>query len=379
MLPDLSSRALLPALVLTALPALAQGDRWLTIDSTDNNLRRVDPYTGTTLQSIGITATTGTVNGCNGLAVHPTTGELWVILQIQGQAASRTLAKLNPTTGAATPVGQMGDRFAGIAFDAAGTLYGVTGDGATTPETLYTINQSNAQPTSFLTLGNGTDGEAIGFHPPTGLMFHASGIGARNGPEILETINLQTRTITPVSMSVGEWEEALAITHFTGPNMLVVDLNADVFVLAPSGAINSISTLDHFPKGIVNLKTTGGAYFTVFGGGCPAANGLIPVLGGSGTPAGNARVDLRYRNGPAMAPAVLALGLGTQTFQLTPACSLQNLPLSAIIVPLTLSAMGDADLGLTIPVLPAFDFYFQGGQVASNVLALTNPLRTHVQ
>jgi hypothetical protein len=180
-------------------------------------------------------------------------------------------------------------------------------------------------------------------------------------------------------MSVGEWDEALAITHFTGPNMLVVDLNADVFVLAPSGAINSISTLDHFPKGIVNLKTTGGAYFTVFGGGCPSANGLIPVLGGSGTPAGNAQVQVRYRNGAPMAPAVLGLGIGTQTLQLTPSCSLQNLPLTAIIVPLTLSAMGDADVPLTIPALPAFDFYFQGGQVASNVLSLTNPLRTHVQ
>src|SRR5262247_3267895 len=54
-------------------------------------------------------------------------------------------------------------------------LYGVTGDGATTPETLYRIDKTNGAMTFVLALGNGANGEAIGFRPQDGYLYHASG------------------------------------------------------------------------------------------------------------------------------------------------------------------------------------------------------------
>ena len=88
---------------------------------------------------------------------------------------------INPATGVATSIGNTGDQFAGLAFNSSGTLYAVVGDkknaagGGLPPETLFTLNTSNAAPTQVLVLGRGNDGEAIGFNPNDGLIYHASG------------------------------------------------------------------------------------------------------------------------------------------------------------------------------------------------------------
>ena len=41
----------------------------------------------------------------------------------------------DPSTGVTTSIGDTGDRFTGLAFDSAGILYAVTGDGAGVLET----------------------------------------------------------------------------------------------------------------------------------------------------------------------------------------------------------------------------------------------------
>src|SRR4029453_545077 len=62
-----------------------------------------------------------------------------------------------------------------------GTLFAMVGDkktstgGGLAPETLFTLNTSSAAPTQILVLGRGNDGEAIGFNPNDGLLYHASG------------------------------------------------------------------------------------------------------------------------------------------------------------------------------------------------------------
>ena len=88
---------------------------------------------------------------------------------------------INPATGVATSIGDTGDQFVGLAFNSSGTLFAVVGDkrntagGGLPPETLFILNTSNAAPTQVLVLGRGNDGEAIGFNPNDGLIYHASG------------------------------------------------------------------------------------------------------------------------------------------------------------------------------------------------------------
>ena len=68
-----------------------------------------------------------------------------------------------------------------LAFNSSGTLFAVVGDkkntagGGLPPETLFILNTSNAAPTQVVVLGRGNDGEAIGFNPNDGLIYHASG------------------------------------------------------------------------------------------------------------------------------------------------------------------------------------------------------------
>ena len=123
-----------------------------------------------------------TVTGVNGLTVHPNlappldenNGKVYAVLKVTG-VSGRVLATVDPATGVATTVGNLGDNFASISFREDGQLFGVTGDGATVPETLYLIDKTNATKTVAAALGAGGDGEAIAYNPVDDRFYHWSG------------------------------------------------------------------------------------------------------------------------------------------------------------------------------------------------------------
>ncbi|HEY4548588.1 MAG TPA: PEP-CTERM sorting domain-containing protein [Pedomonas sp.] len=139
----------------------------------------------------------------------------------------------------------------------AAVLYGVTGDGATTPESLFVINQSDASSTFFMALGNGDDGETIAYNPNDGLMYHASGIS--DGDRFWEAINLNTRTIVLSTQFVGPNvdDETLAITYNpnTG-NFLAVDRDDEFFDVTPLGAATDIGDVEDNLKGLAFVGDT---------------------------------------------------------------------------------------------------------------------------
>ena len=77
----------------------------------------------------------------------------------------------------------------------AAVLYGITGDGGSPSETMFTIDKATAVGTQFLTLGAGGDGEAIGFNPVDGRMYHASA-------NVWESIDLSV-PIVVTSLAIG--------------------------------------------------------------------------------------------------------------------------------------------------------------------------------
>ena len=155
-------------------------------------LRQIDPATGLDLDTKVITLAGEVVNGANGLATNPLTGELFAVLKLQGQSG-RQLVTLDPLTGVATSIGDTSEKIAGLTFDSSGTLYGVSGDGGNTPETLFTIDTGTGVLTQFVTLGAGDDGETIAFNPDDGMIYHTSGLGTQNVDEIFESIDLGTK------------------------------------------------------------------------------------------------------------------------------------------------------------------------------------------
>ena len=249
-----------------ATPPSAYADRTLFTVSIPNNggpnLRVANPLNGATIATIPITLTGFSVLGSTGLARDPTTGKLWGLLRVSGATSCSSggnipqLVTINPGTGVATNVGSAGDCFSGLAFSSNGTLYGVTGDGANTPATLYTLNKSTAAPTLAKALGNGDFGEAIGFNPTDGLIYHASGFGV--GDQVFESINPANLAAAPVNIprSGFDYTEALGMTHSHGNTMLLTDGGCPLtpcpglLTITTSGVATSLGVMDHDAKGL---------------------------------------------------------------------------------------------------------------------------------
>ena len=113
----------------------------------------------------------------------------------------RLLVTLDVATGVGALVGNLGDNFSSIAFRGDGQLFGVTGDGATVPETLFTIDKATGVPTVATALGNGADGEVIAYSWANNTFYHWSG----NGTVFFESVQSTVPyTVTPISSDIAE-------------------------------------------------------------------------------------------------------------------------------------------------------------------------------
>lgn len=228
--------------------------------SNDDLLREIDPLTGATMSAISITHAGGiTVEGGTGLATHPQSGELYAVLRLQGQSG-RELVTIDPSTGIATSIGNTQDNFAGIVFDDEGTLYGVTGDGANVSETLFALDTTTAISTLVTPLGNGDDGETIGFNPDDGLLYHASGhIGGCPPGDLSSCVVFETiartapYTITniPISGTLLTDEEAQALVYWQGGFLWKQNHGTGpLYWTTPDGMPTFVGDMDHQAKGL---------------------------------------------------------------------------------------------------------------------------------
>jgi len=212
----------------------------------DDMIRIIDPTTGIEISTQTITAVGQTVTGANGMASHPITDELFIIFKASG-VSGRLLGTINPGSGVVTEIGNTGDNFSAIAFNATGVLYGVTGDGANTSETLFTINTTTAAATLVLALGAGSDGEVIAFCPVDGLMYHQSG---RDTNRAFESIDLNTLVVTPIVPSGFNTDEVFGMTW---------DADAGHFLL--SNIDRQLSSLTTGGIGTLIATWTDGVYY----------------------------------------------------------------------------------------------------------------------
>ena len=140
MLKDLRVLVVVLSIALVVGVAAPASAQFLYAGSSfDPVLNTLNPTSGATVNSVTVSSATYIIDQVKGLAAEPTTGELYAILRgsSPGEGGSNQffLATIRPDTGEATVIGELSDRFSGLAFDAAGTLYGVTGDGAFVAET----------------------------------------------------------------------------------------------------------------------------------------------------------------------------------------------------------------------------------------------------
>lgn len=374
---------LLASLLASAVPA--QGDHLYSVCVTDGNFRRVNPLTGLTSSSTPM-VTTGAVNvmSCTGLARDSVTGQLYAILRLVGSQTVRRLAIIDPATAVVSVIGAFPDSFASLAFRADGVLFAVTGDGASVPETLYTVDVNTAATTFVMSLGSGSDGEAIAF-AEDGFLYHLSGFGVPNVHEVFERIDTTTNVITSVPLSGFDYTEVHSVTAWVGGNLLASDLNDNRIVINTSGVVRLLGSWQEGPvKGLAFVPSPPTQpFFHAYGGGCAPAGGAIPLLVGSGIPSPSLAVQVNL----VLAPfTVGVLGIGAANVSApfpSPTCQIQILPLWAPdLFGFATTPSGTWTLPLVLPTGLPPDLFFQVALIDAGGpggLIVSNPLQAHIQ
>jgi hypothetical protein len=219
-----------------------------TVSPYGSNLVQYDLISGLSLSDAPITLSGFTVEAGTGLATDPITCSVYGILKLQGEA-TRSLVTINTGTGEATLVGDTGKRFAGITFDLAGNLYGVTGDGeADLPSSLYSINKTTGAASlivQFNTTGDG--GETIAYNPVDGFIYHFSG---SEDELVFQKVNLGDNSITDISLSTFWEEEFFGMTYAASENLFIAStIENEILRVSASGVVSDLITTADYIKG----------------------------------------------------------------------------------------------------------------------------------
>lgn len=139
-----------------------------------NEWYSIDVDTAVTSSILSVTVPTRTITGIIAAAMDPTSGKTYAIVKAAA-VAGRLLIIIDLATAAGVEVGNLGDNFSSLAFRSDGQLFGLTGDGATVPETMYLIDKTNATKVFARTLSNGLDGEVLAYNSNDAFFYHWSG------------------------------------------------------------------------------------------------------------------------------------------------------------------------------------------------------------
>jgi len=206
----------------------------VTRNGADINLYSTADYTS---QADYTLTSTDDLGAFNGLAVDPTTGQWYAAAQ--DFSGTRYLAEVDLSAGTVSFIGAFGDHISSIAFDASGTLYGVTGFNGSTYETLYTIDLATGAITSFVALTTSSDGEALAYCPDDGLLYRASGYSDGNWD--LDAIDLSTGAITSV-VSGGDTPEVHSMSWDPATStFLMADIDTQAVSVDTSGTLTTLS------------------------------------------------------------------------------------------------------------------------------------------
>ena len=201
-----------------------------------------------------------TVNGMNCITVDPTSGLFYVIAKVS--AGPRRLGVIDTATGIITDRGSMGDNFSYLTFAPNGRLWGVTGDGASCSECLYSVNKTNAATTYIRTLGNGADGEVICFRPADGFIYHWSG-NSTTEYEKIDTTLYNITSIGSYSAPIGNSEVFGATINPVSGNFIINDINSDVEDWNSLGPISNLGVTKNILSNDLDVRGF------VFGGNNP--------------------------------------------------------------------------------------------------------------
>ncbi|MGY8689243.1 MAG: hypothetical protein ACKVHP_16100, partial [Verrucomicrobiales bacterium] len=71
--------------------------------------------------------------------------------------------------------------------------------------------------------------------------------------KVLETINLATKEVTPITLQ-GNWEEGKSLTSLGGGHYLIAD-ETTVYLVTSDGLVAPVGKVDHIAKGMALVPT----------------------------------------------------------------------------------------------------------------------------
>ncbi|MDP6715970.1 MAG: hypothetical protein QF368_15295 [SAR202 cluster bacterium] len=219
-----------------------------SISSTNALLSAINPADGSTISSVAITVSEDTVNGGTGLVVNQIDGKLWALLKLASDTSKRELVTIDPATGVATRIGNTGNKFAALAFDDKGALFGLTGDGANlNKDSLFTLNTANASSTYICAFTDPNRGESMAFNPVDGFLYHISGLQA-----ILERVtDTSTNPCSTTNIPLtGYPNEAQALTYWKSQGVFLSSGGKKLHSISAGGVVTELGRLDHTSKGL---------------------------------------------------------------------------------------------------------------------------------
>lgn len=233
------------------------GSDFYAVDGSSNQLRMIDPTTGGDLSAVDVSLDGENVTRVTALAVDPGTDELYAVLRTNVSGNTRRLVIIDPDTGNGTILGDLDDSFSAIAFDAGGSLYGLTGDGASVPCSLYEINKTDATTTFIATLAEvDWSGEALAFNPGDDLLYRISGMGGAEAFQSVEIVDDGgTKTVMVNELSVA-WlgDNVRGMTYAGGGELFLSDRSSSdgggLWVLDTSGDLRFIGSIDDGAHGL---------------------------------------------------------------------------------------------------------------------------------
>ncbi|MBI2567734.1 MAG: DUF11 domain-containing protein [Candidatus Schekmanbacteria bacterium] len=205
-------------------------------------LYTVDASTGAVITSLDLTMAAETVVGGHGLAVHPLTGELWALLELDDQTGYE-LAVIDATTGLARRVGDTGDYFVALAFGADGTLYAMTDDSTflAPAEQLFSLSTVDATPSGLVDVLTNAAGEALAFRSGNGRLYQLSG-AASAGDDVFRSIDPETLQETLLS-SGGSFDSPTALALTAADDFLLGDSAGRLYRMTTGGSASLIGYL----------------------------------------------------------------------------------------------------------------------------------------
>jgi len=220
-------------------------------------LYQLNPATGAEISNVTMTSAES-LNNCYGMATDPTTNILYVLLGANGtggskQSAGRYLFTVNTSTGALTLAGNTGENLVGIAFQADGTLWGVSGNNANISDHMYKVEKTSGVLSNFQTVGP-NDHHAIAFHPG-GLLYHFHE-GEAAAPE-LDTVDVAGGGISPIA-STGSTTNQVGGAVWNGDDgvfLLGSSRDSALYKVTPAGVVAPLGTAPARIKGMAFAPT----------------------------------------------------------------------------------------------------------------------------